>query len=347
LANIAKRAQIESQVYGWDEYSRLEFAQPILRSKAFARIKNISFLGILSPRYSQITRSSISMKRGDVHSHDAVDGTRACHSLGVARIMLAICESLELSERQKKYAVVWSLLHDIGNWPLSHTAQYSFSLFYGADTKKIREWMILDDKKIPETYRLSGVLREIDIDAGRLVNLFQKNPDKELEIISNLLQSQLTPDMLEGVWRAGRAFNTPTIMPDHFASAFYRDIFGSLVVNNYVKNSAVAFWKSKKLIYDRIFSADRVIRWESAWAAAVLQILNSKNSSFSEALELKEADIISEVVKGGLPKINALYRWKKPIRQTIKRPIPESLYLDTLGNVFVEKSFDMEQLDES
>lgn len=310
---------------------------PIFDSPAFKRLNSITFLGILSPQFAEKTKSPIFESESLKKSKYISDGSRRDHSVGVAIIAYRICCHLGFNETQLKYALAWGLLHDLGNWPLSHTAQRAFTELLGVDTKIVREWLIIDDNRSPKKYRSAEYLEKSDIDPERMLGLFRKKPDNELKPVSLIFRSKLTPDMLEGVWRSGRAFGVMAPDPSQFNHSFHSDILKDICVVSDSRKAAIDFWKVKRNIYSRFFGSETVIRWESAWSAAVLDIFSKEELSLESSLDLKENEIINKVCKNGLPKIDFIHRWKPPIQQRFKKPIPKKLFLHKLDEYFIEE----------
>src|SRR5262245_746484 len=111
-------ARVDSEIYSrWAaRYDELrDVAGSVIESQAFQRLSRITFLGILSPRFTHLS--------GYPFKADAstADGSRASHSAGVALLAMDCCLRLGLDTRRTRLAIAWGLLHDIGNWPLSHT----------------------------------------------------------------------------------------------------------------------------------------------------------------------------------------------------------------------------------
>lgn len=312
---------------------------PILCAPAFERLGGISFLGILSPRFATISKSPIYRRPKLKKVKVEPDGSRADHSIGVANIAVAICKQLKLSYEQQKYAAAWGLLHDLGNWPLSHTGQHAFSELLSVKTKTIREWLITNDKRAPKKYFVANELRACGIDPDRLLGLFRKSPDKELEPVSNLFQSRLTPDMIEGVWRSGRAFGIHKFHPIYLIESMYFDVAGDIVIKDEYHGRAVAFWKVKREIYSRFFSSKSVTEFESRWSQAVFMHFQKSPPTLMDSLELNEFSLV-EKISAMVKEVSSKegHRWKPPVHQRLERKIPKTLALRVLDKTFIEES---------
>lgn len=315
----------------------LSLFSPLVNSAAFERLRGISFLGILSPRYAIISNNPI-FKRGAINlSACAKDGSRAEHCIGVARLAFQICEELRLTEEQKRYAAVWGLLHDLGNWPLSHTAQQAFSDVLGVRSKTVREWMVVSDQRVPRQYHVSDKLEACGIDPDRLLRLFQRSPDPDLQSVSDLLRSKLTPDMIEGIWRSGRAFGLERYDPDSLRFAWCRDLANDFMIRPEYLSEAVCFWRTKREIYSRFFSSKSTVQFESKWSWAVRHYFQSVGISLESSLAMDEEWLVNEISEN-IPKCRKdIHRWKPPIKQTINGPTPKTLTVESIERFFVEE----------
>lgn len=318
-----------------------DLVQPLLETHAFKRLDGISFLGILSPRYAEISKSPIDKRHSLKNARVLKDGSRADHSVGVANIAVEICQKLGFSVEQQKYAAAWGILHDLGNWPLSHTAQRAFTDLLGIKAKDIREWLVVDDPRGPEKYYVAKELRQCGIDPHRLLNLFKKTPDDELKPIFELLQSRLTPDMIEGVWRSGRAFGIHNYEPSSLNNSLCVNRDQDVVVDNDYLDDVMVFWKTKREIYSRFFASKDIVEFESKWSSAIYRHFEKTALTLQSSLELDEAALVARVSKHIDEVPCELHRWKPPVRQRIKKPFPTTLYLQSLDKIFVEESIEV------
>lgn len=315
--------------------------QPILTTRAFKRLEGISFLGILSPQYAKISKSPIYKRRSLKNARVTTDGSRADHSVGVANIAVEICQKLGFSVEQQKYAAAWGVLHDLGNWPLSHTAQRAFSDLLGVKAKTIREWLIVDDSRAPAKYFVSHELRQCGISPDRLLNLFRKSPDEELKPVFDLLQSRLTPDMIEGVWRSGLAFGIHNYEPTSLNNSLYVDLAEDVVVDRDYLEDAMVFWRTKREIYSRFFASKETVEFESKWSKAIAVHFEKAGLTLQDSLELDESSLV-QLISQEIDEVPfEMHRWKPPVRQRINKPFPKTLFLQSLDKTFVEESIEV------
>ena len=65
-------------------------AEPVLKSKSFQRLHDVTFLGILSPRYADLPEHPLAGKRTRKPALGK-DGSRADHSLAIAALVGKFC----------------------------------------------------------------------------------------------------------------------------------------------------------------------------------------------------------------------------------------------------------------
>jgi hypothetical protein len=316
---------------------------PILLCSGFKRLGSISFLGILSPRYAELANNPIYSRPTVKLNQITQDGSRADHSYGVALLAQKICKEIGLTAEQQKYAAAWGLLHDLGNWALSHTAQHAFSELLGVKTKTVREWLVISDSRVPQKYTITQELCACGIDPERMLGLFQKRPDKDLEIVHSILRSKLTPDMLEGVWRSGQAFGVETLNPNEFITAWYPDLANDYALCNTHKLKAIQFWHTKQEIYRRFFSSKSVVRFENHWSAAVFDFFKNRSLTLEQSFEIDEQKLVEEITKYVSRTTKEVLRWKPPIRQRINKPYPKTFTLKSLDKILIEESIRVDE----
>lgn len=289
----------------------LLLAEPLLNSGAFQRLESITFLGVLSPSFNDIIKSPLSKKRSKRKIIDP--GCRKSHSLGVAIIALDLTKRLGLSLKAQKYAIAWGLLHDIATWPLSHTGEPSFSTITHTSTNLLREMMITGSNRLPESLTVAKALKKMDIDPLTLLSLFNKRPSvikTELQQLWQIMQSPVTPDSIEGTWRAGLAFGVDTPHPKDFQSAFSINLFFNIVLKKEQSRLVINFWRKKAKIYNLFINRLDVVLWESAWSSALKKYFH--HLDLVDSLFITEDELITTVLKRGLPKSHGIFRYKSP-----------------------------------
>lgn len=284
-------------------------AQPLLYSPAFQRIGNVTFLGILSPRFSHVAASPL---RELGPASPVNDGSRQEHSIGVALTALDLARRLGLSPHGERYAVAWGLTHDIASWPLSHTGEPAFTAITGMTSRRLREEMLFGSDDVPPRYRLDKALREIGVEPPVLASLFGRiplPPDEELALLKQVVESPLTPDTLEGAWRCGVVYDVPVPAPARVLPAFIRNGETACLDRRHLP-IILEFWDRKAEVYRRYINREDVVFWESAWSLAIRR--ECEGLTLAESLEMPEETLVGRVLATGLPVVSRVIRYKEP-----------------------------------
>jgi hypothetical protein len=308
-----------------------------MAAKAFVRLGRVSFLGILSPRYRDVPRFPFSRLEGDN------DGDRARHSLGVASIILCMSCNLGLSKRAQRYAVAWGLTHDLATWPLSHTGEAGFSEITESNSHQLRRAMIEGAKWLPRMFTVLPQLKEMRIEPGELLALFEKHEaglDIELRILHKLIHSPITPDTLEGMARSGRVFGIAVPQTKEVIAALYRDVFSDVMIDVSWSSQVLQFWRAKRRIYDRHINHSTSIEFESSWSRAIEDTY--WRTPLVDSLLLTEREIIDKIVTVGVPRFRDVKKYKHPLSYTTapelerKKRLRESVRVDDLQELLVK-----------
>lgn len=320
-------------------------ADPVLKSLAFNRLSNLSFLGILSPGYAAYANSPLGGRCN--HYSGVCDGTRYDHSLGVASIALAIGKQVGLSEEAKRYAVAWALIHDIATWPLSHTSESAFSSLYGVSARQLRRQMIQGDGSIPAKLRLKVPLLQMGVDPSKLISIFDseyRDLDIDLARFASLVKTPLSPDSLEGMTRTGAVFGVPIPNPSDIIKGMYSELFG-IVIRKQFTSSVFKFWRGKAEIYRKYINKPVVIAWESLWTSSIGRVFDTL--SFSESFDLPESVIINRVREKGLLRRLCVERYKHPLDYIVNPPrrrcMSSDILIQQLSNVLSVKEISLEE----
>lgn len=293
-------------------------AKPIMDSESFHRLHDVTFLGILSPRFTLRLPDHPLFSKIDRGLKPVDDGSRANHSLSVAKLAVEFCNAFSLSNSTKKYAVVWALTHDIATWPLSHTGEAAFTSITGTTHKLLRHKMVTGSPEIPRKLRTSEQIRAIGLDPDRLTLLFRKKnlpPDeefKELRVLHSLIHSAITPDSLEGIHRAGQSVGAQVPDPSTVLNSFDRNmhLFNVAIVRKKSSGPILKFWREKQKIYETYINTPRTMAFESQCSEAIRNAFGSV--SLVESLELTEKDVVEAVSCAALPPFESIVRYKAP-----------------------------------
>ena len=301
------------------EQAIIDEAESVIKSKSFLRLYDVTFLGILSPRYADLPGHPITNRK--VGKPDLVDdGSRADHSLAVAALVARFCDAFSLSINAKRYGIAWALVHDIATWPLSHTGEAAFSTVTGITHKHLRQKMVAGDRALPSEFHLSVHLREMGVDPGRLVRLFEKKKitrstkeNKEFLHLCSLIHSAITPDTLEGIYRSGVSLGIQVPNPESVLDSFEInevDFVNDTIIRRRGSKPVLEFWRKKRKIYDAYINAPRTVAYESRWSYGIRTAFEC--ISIAESLHLNEADVVARVSETGLPAQDSVFRYKAP-----------------------------------
>ena len=311
---------------------------PLRQSPAIELLDERTFLGILSPRFRKITSCPLYYDRKTVID----DGSRLDHTLAVSRLALEISLKLELPEEMCRYAVAWGLVHDIATWPLSHTGEAAFSSVTGVSGRKLREMMITGDRKLPESMTVRKELKKSNINPNILLALFDKSTypvESKFGPLWRMINSPLTPDSLEGIWRCARCFKVTVKKPDSWPQYFKG---GSELLPSVRKNGsrqARHFWCQKSFVYKEFINREDVVCFESGWSEAIRNLY--RECSLVESLSLSENDIIFSILERGVAPSNQIIRYKQPLAYSTADLSDGKAYtigLDELHSIFKKQA---------
>ena len=317
-------------------------AAPIIFSGAFKRLHFTTFLGILSPHYKDIWGFPAALA-AVVDSKD--DESRAHHSVRVSWLLGELAANLQLSQSVVNYAIAWGLLHDISTWPLSHTGEAAFGASTNTSGRALRTMMISGADQVSADFSLYSVLKNLDIDHGTLLALFDKRTtgfDEEFRILHTVVHSALTPDSIEGMHRSGMVYNVRMPHPNFISHAFERDLVYGVRMKQQFSDEAFRFWRGKSKIYSQFINQWKTIEFESMWSRAIQE--SFFHLTLDESLRLSETEIIRRV--GDAPRIrnSKIQRYKDPLIYALadnykrRRNFECAMPVDALSGVFIKKN---------
>jgi hypothetical protein len=154
--------------------------------------------------------------------------------------------------------------------------------------------MILGTKGVPSQYWLAGRIRDCGLNPQSLIELFDRTEppaNPELALLWRLIHSPITPDTLEGIGRAGRAFDVSVPAPEEIRREVRRED-GELRLEA-GKSSAIArFWEAKARIYSDYINRPDIVYRESAAAREIRLNLRSQIRSLGASLQLSEDSVL-------------------------------------------------------
>lgn len=222
--------------------------------------------------------------------------------------------------------------------------------------------MLTSGHQIPSSLWLRNPLDEMNVRPSVLLALFDRDRNvlnaevtggvrEEFQMLWSVIHSPLTPDTLEGIWRAGLSLGTRVPAPDEIQLAVFRSLAGAKVAKRRSK-PLLRFWRSKSRVYECQINRPDVVRWESSWAAAILRLF--AGIGIGKSLELDEATIVARVLANTMTEEDGheLFRYKPPRRYFLsddhrrRESLIADLPMDDLPRVFrsvVDASYDAGQ----
>jgi HD superfamily phosphohydrolase len=205
----------------------------LLHTRWLRRLGSISFLGTL-----------------DGHPRSRRASSRLEHSMGVAALGADAARTLGLSEQRTRELVVACLLHDVGHYPLSHSAELAFASVLGPDHHQLSEWIIRGGGPIPRARSLARTLERLDVDPDRVWAIIDGS-ERGPRSLGALLHGRINLDTLEGVPRAATSFRVKT-------TALPGEIFvwagDELAIDPSALDAMDAFWGLKDRVYDEVIN---------------------------------------------------------------------------------------------
>lgn len=249
---------------------------------------------------------------------------------------------MELPHEVCRYAAAWGLVHDIATWPLSHTGEAAFSRVTGVSGRQLREMMIIGDPRLPESMTIREELEKSAIDPAILLALFDKAnypTESRFGPLWRLVNSPLTPDSLEGIWRCARCFKITVKDPESWSQYFRGggELFPA--VQRSGSRKARHFWEQKSFVYKEFINREDVVFFESGWSEAITMLYGE--CSLVESLSLKENEMISSILSRGVAPSTSVVRYKQPLAYNVTEADDrkaQTIGLDELYKVFTKQA---------
>lgn len=206
-------------------------AEEIVSTRAFQRLRDISFLG------------AISYVRNSFPENEATKESRYNHSLGVAEIAETFSHTRGLPRHARLTVVAAGLLHDIGHPPLSHSAESALAERFGDNHHSMTERLIRGGEKMAAD--IPRILLSNGVDPENVIALL----NGELQIGgADLFGGPFNIDTLEGISRCSLYMSKTTsesLPPPELVLAAIEsmDDHNSVSVLD-------CFWRSKDRVYN-------------------------------------------------------------------------------------------------
>jgi HD superfamily phosphohydrolase len=213
------------------------------------RLARISFLGTL-----------------DRHPDSRASTSRLDHSIGVASLGLSVSSGLKLTEPSLREFVTACLLHDIGHFPLSHSAEAGFEAAIGVGHHRLSEWIVRGNGQIPPSRSLRPTLLAAGLDPERIWALIAGDAKGASPPLASLLSLSINLDTLEGVRRAAKSFGLRAV---RLPAVIFTEREGTLWIVPEAVTVMDRFWQLKEQVYEKVINRPSNILYEAALTEAV------------------------------------------------------------------------------
>lgn len=233
--------------------ARASLIEPLLDSEWLKRIGRISFLGTLDAQPDARERTS-----------------RLDHSVAVAEWAHHLGLGAGLSGERLTTFVLAALLHDVGHFPLSHSAEAAFARAFGGTHHDVTRWIVLGGGPVSASRSLRSSIGSVGADPVAVWALIAGEPQMVVpEGLAACFSSVLNLDTLEAIPRVARAFGLPHAgsWPVPFAV-----VNGELVIPSARIAAADRFWQLKDQVYVHVVNRASNIVFEDAVSTAAASL---------------------------------------------------------------------------
>jgi HD superfamily phosphohydrolase len=213
------------------------------------RLARISFLGTL-----------------DRHPDSRASTSRLEHSVGVATLGLQVATELGLPMQSLRELVAACLLHDIGHFPLSHSAEAGFEAAIGVGHHRLSEWIVLGNGRIAPSRSLRPALVAAGLDPERIWELIAGGPRGAPSSWASLLSMSINLDTLDGIRRAAQSFGLRAVK---LPAVIFAQREGTLWIVPEALSAMDRFWRLKEQVYEKVINRPSNILYEAALSEAV------------------------------------------------------------------------------
>ncbi len=176
--------------------------------------------------------------------------------------------ALGLGERTLREFVTACLLHDVGHYPLSHSAEMGFINVVGASHHEIGEWIVRGSSRLPVERSLRPVLERQDVDADRVWAFISgATENAEDANLAALLTDAVNLDTLEGIPRVARSFGRRSVQVEVEKS--FHVTGGTMYLAAEALPAIDRFWLLKDAMYTEVINLPSNIVFEADLSAAV------------------------------------------------------------------------------
>lgn len=250
------------------------------------RLDRISFLGALDAQPDVLSRTS-----------------RLDHAYSVAHLAMAVADALVPSPDDRRLLVTAAFVHDVGHYPLSHSAEPGFLRVTGVGHQRLTEWIVRGNGPIPLSSSLGPLLRKGGVDPNRVWDVVSGAPGST-ELTSWLLAATINVDTIDGVGRAAQAFG---IRPLETPPALVVQVDGRA----WIRKDGIAwvdrFWLLKDRVYREVINRPSNVLAEAALCDRIVQ--RFQPSVLDRILALDD-DELRRVAGAGAAIAEEIARWE-------------------------------------
>lgn len=235
----------------------IDFYLNIVNSRAFQRLKYISFLGAID--YSVSTN----LRR--------LERTRYAHTLNVAALAQHVCRHRNYDKELTRHLITAALLHDIGHSPLSHSMENKFISRWGRGHHEQGREIISGDNSLGKD--LNNLLKK-EVDLAFIHAILDGTASGDG---CDLFSNNINIDTIDGIIRASKYTNFPSrLCPFEVAEC-------SFVSESTSRNLILdEFWKLKNFIYNSLIQGHDGLRADFI------------SQQYFEISNLQESDLLTD-----------------------------------------------------
>lgn len=261
------------------KYDYQALVRDIAQTRAFTRIRGVSFLGI-------VDHANVAQKPNRPFY------SRAEHSLGVLKTGLAAIKNIEISDTDCAHLLATCLIHDMGHPPFSHSVEYAYS----RSERKWNHHTVLEELLSTP----SGTNKEL----VRVLARHSISPDRISSIVNStdtlsfFFDCPLNIDTLDGIARSLLSLGFVVNYDQYIIASYVGKLFsGETVSGSDFLRQADAFWNSKAAFYRFLESDARIANVERNFQRSLRERVKKLRKTFFDMTDSQFAAIYPDVIR--------------------------------------------------
>ncbi|MER8642691.1 HD domain-containing protein [Mesorhizobium sp. M1252] len=230
--------------------SEKELIKALVRSEAFRRLQEVSFLGAIDYYNFHKSRES------------TWNFTRSDHTIGVLLLSQRLIDSINFSAEDRLYVIASSICHDLGHSPFSHSTERAFKKINPSINHRVILELLLSDPEMG----VSSALSKFNLKGERVLAISVGSDNK----LGWIFHNPINVDTLDGIFRFMVSFR---LLPpfdvleavNSLSELFYERTLSESSVENLDK-----FWEVKAAFYDEFLRHGAYARFENAYINLVV-----------------------------------------------------------------------------